>query len=213
MDEIKTGLFLDNDMAEFCGVLIGDGNIWTNGRKYEITITGNPKDKNYLDKLSTFVSNRIKPNPYYRLRGRGLRLTIYSKQFFLFLTKEVGIISGKQKNTGPIPKSILASSRSLKLRFIRGIFDTDGSVFTSDKKGVENYPTIEITNENSILLLSIRKILYAEGFKTTFRKSNTNTFKIAIHGNKMLRLWLDVVGSSHPRKRLKMESIIKTSCS
>jgi hypothetical protein len=99
------------------------------------------------------------------------------------------------------------------LRFIRGIFDTDGSIFTSDKKGVNDYPTIEITNENLELLLSIRKILDAEGFKTTFRKSNTNTFKIAIHGDKMVQRWFCVIGSSHPRKRLKMESIIKTSCS
>jgi len=203
---------LDDELAEFCGVLMGDGNLWTNDRKYEITITGNPKDKGHLDFIAGYVIRAIKPRVYYRVRGRGLRLTIYSKMFFLFLTNYLGFGIGSKKSRGAIPSRI-AESRNFRLRFIRGIFDTDGSVFTSDKRGVDNYPTIEITNENSELLLSIRKILDAEGFKTTFRKSNSNTFKIAIHGNKMIRLWLDVVGSSHPRKRLKMESIIKTSCS
>ena len=205
-------IILDDDMAEFCGVLMGDGNLWTNDRKYEITITGNPKDKGHLDFIADYVIRAVKPRVYYRIRGRGLRLTIYSKVFFLFLTNFVGFGFGSRKSCGAIPLRI-AEFRSFRLRFIRGIFDTDGSVFTSDKRGVMDYPTIELTNENQDLLLSIRKILDAEGFKTTFRKSNSNTFKIAIHGNKMIWLWSNVVGSSHPRKRLKMESIIKTSCS
>ncbi len=191
---------------------MGDGNLWTNNRKYEITITGNPNDKGYMDFIADYATRAIKPTVYYRVRGRGLRLSIYSKALFLFLTKYLGFGIGGEKSCGVIPSKVV-ESRNLRLRFIRGIFDTDGSVFTSDKKGVNDYPTIEITNENLELLLSIRKILDAEGFKTTFRKSNTNTFKIAIHGNKMVRHWLNVIGSSHPRKRLKMESIIKTSCS
>lgn len=43
---------IDELNAEFCGIIMGDGNIWSNGRKYEITITGNIiNDRDYFDKL------------------------------------------------------------------------------------------------------------------------------------------------------------------
>lgn len=194
-------------MAEFCGIIMGDGNLWSDGRKYEVTITGSPKDRGYSDGIVRYARRCIKPNVYYRQRGRGLRLTIYSKEFYYFLMERLGIKGGQGKCKCTIPKDI-AKSRALRLAFIRGFFDTDGSVFTSTKEGVERYPTLEITNENVSLLLQIRDILNAEGFRTTMRKSNTNTFKIAIHGKAMVKHWSEMIASSHPRKRAKMESII-----
>jgi intein-encoded DNA endonuclease-like protein len=206
---MESMLAVDERMSEFCGVIMGDGNLWTNGRKYEITITGSPKDKPYMDCIAEYAKT-IKPRIYYRQRGRGLRLTIYSKILFHFLIHDIGFKHGSEKGDGNIPR-IIARRKDLSLAFIRGFFDTDGSIFTSNKKGAENYPTLEITNENLALLSSIQKILENEGIRTTFRKSNTNTYKIAVHGKEMIGKWMHKIGSSHPRKRSKMESIIKTS--
>jgi len=197
---------LDEDMAEFCGVIMGDGNIWTNGRRYEVTITGSPKDRPYMDFLEGLVKRKI-TKPYYRIRGRGLRLTIYSKKFFMFLTQDLGMESGIRKSRGGIPSAISADER-LACRFIRGFFDTDGSVFTSKKPGIPDYPTIEITNENKMILFQIIGILETNGITTTFRNSNSGTCKLALHGKKMMVGWFRLIGSSHPRKLAKMESII-----
>ena len=201
--------FLDNQMAELCGIISGDGNIWSNGRKYEITITGRPKNSQYLDKVARYISQNIKPQIYYRIRGRGLRLSIYSKEFFRFLVTEVGMGRGKEKNKDGIPTCIL-EKREYCIAFVRGLFDTDGSVFASMKRGASDYPTIEITNGNLNLLLDIRRILDREGIRTTFRSSNTDTYKIAVHGKEMLIKWRSIVGSSNPEKLSRMESIIKT---
>jgi hypothetical protein len=200
---------LNEEMAELCGIVSGDGNIWTNSRKYEISITGSPKDKEYMDKVVRIITHSVKPKVYYRMRGRGLRVSIYSKSYFEFLTKEVGFGVGIEKNSHGVPIKILKSD-ILNVGFVRGLFDTDGSVFTSKKRGVEEYPTIEITNDSLILMEHVRGILEENGLRTTFRKSNCNTFKIAVHGNRMTRKWLQVIGSTHPRKRGKMESIIKS---
>ncbi|MCI0504384.1 hypothetical protein L0Y65_06805 [Candidatus Micrarchaeota archaeon] len=196
-------------MGELCGIISGDGNIWTNYRKYEITITGNPKDGEYMDSVAAYLKEVVKPKVYYRIRGRGLRVSIYSKAFFVFLTKGVGFGIGVKKNTAGIPQRIM-EEEILRRGFIRGLFDTDGSIFTSDKKGVHNYPTIEITNENLLLLEQVREILGWNGFRTTIRKSNKGTYKVAIHGKRMIRRWSGIIGSSHPRKQRKMESIIKS---
>jgi DNA-binding transcriptional regulator WhiA len=200
---------LNSQVAELCGIIIGDGNLWTNNRKYEITITGSPKDRRYMDaveKYFTVVTNR---NMYYRQRGRGLRISLYSKDAFVYFTEVLGIKIGKEKGSSTIPSQIIRN-RDYCLAFIRGLFDTDGSIFLSSKPGVTNYPSIEITNKNRKLLVSIKEILEREGMRVTIRASNTNTNKIAIHGRRMIKLWRNLIGSSHPRKLTKMESIIKT---
>ena len=98
----------NSDFSEFCGIVFGDGNIWTNGRRYEITITGSPKDKGYMDCIAEYVVQTIKPKVYYRIRGRGLRLTIYSKKLFNFLVG-IGMKSGAEKGKLGIPKKICES--------------------------------------------------------------------------------------------------------
>ena len=80
-------IILDGDIAEICGAIMGDGNIWTNDRKYEITITASPKDELYIKKLIGMIKKKIKKKVYYRIRGRGLRVTIYSKNFFFLSQK------------------------------------------------------------------------------------------------------------------------------
>ncbi len=195
---------------ELIGIIMGDGNLWTNNRKYEITITGNPKDKDYLDKINNEMLN-MNFNPYYRKRGRGLRLTVYSKRLFEHLTKTIGLKHGKEKNTTHIPNKIL-ENRESQISFVRGLFDTDGSVFTSNKGGIQNYPTIEITNENKLLLDDVKDILCQEGFRVNMRKSNSNTYKLAMAGYKMIDMWKRKIGSSHPRKEAKIDTILKRYC-
>ncbi len=199
----------DEEMAELCGIVSGDGNIWTNCRKYEVTITGSPKDEGYMDKVVGIMTRSVKSRVYYRIRGRGLRATIYSKAFFEFLTGEVGFGIGVGKNSRGMPAGILKSD-ALCRAFVRGLFDTDGSVFVSKKKGAGQYPTIEITNENLVLLNQVMEVLENNGIRTTIRKSNCDTYKIAVHGKAMAKNWLRTIGSTHPRKRGKMESIIKS---
>jgi len=124
---------LDEQMAEFCGILLGDGNLWTNGRKYEVTITGSPKDRGYMNYILRYTTKKLGQKAYYRIRGRGLRISIYSKKMFKFLTTDAKIESGMKKAMSGTPQWIFSSKRFSRA-FIRGVFDTDGSIFTSRKK-------------------------------------------------------------------------------
>lgn len=199
---------LNPDIAELCGIIMGDGNLWTNNRKYEITITGNPEDdKLYLNDLYSYVDRNIKAKPYYRIRGRGLRLTIYSKKFFEFVTLNIGIPSGKLKRNSGIPPLICENPYLLR-RFVRGVFDTDGSIFTSKKPGVSNYPTLEISNSNVVLLDMIHEFLKREGFSSHFRKTSKRGYKISLYGRKMLEKWNLSIGSSNPYKLNRINRIL-----
>ncbi len=188
---------------------MGDGNLWTNNRKYEVTITGNKEtDLLCLDNLYSYIHDTIKRKPYYRVMGRGLRLTIYSKKFFKFLTIEMDIPSGKSKRSSGIP-SLIYSNPLLLRRFIRGMFDTDGSIFTSKKPGALNYPTLEISNSNLILLSGIHEFLIQDGFSSNFRKTSKGGYKVSLYGRRMLEKWNLSIGSSNPYKIARINLILK----
>ncbi|MFH1785538.1 MAG: LAGLIDADG family homing endonuclease [Candidatus Micrarchaeota archaeon] len=201
--------FIDEMISEFCGAVMGDGNIWSNGRKYEITLTGNIiTDREYFDYIYFFVHSRIK-KPYYRVRSRGLRLTIYSKKFYQFITNKIGIPPRTLKCKFGIPPRISVTKKLLKA-FIRGLFDTDGSVFTSHKKGIESYPTLEITNSNQTLLIQVYKTLIEMGFRINYRHAGNGSYKISIYGMKMLAKWNNDIGSSNPHKRRRINTILES---
>ena len=200
---------LDEDQAEFCGIIMGDGNLWSNGRKYEVTITGDIKnDRAYFDILASFVRGQIGKNPYYRIRGRGLRLTIYSKDFYKFLTDKVGMKDRMLKSESGFPGSIKDNKAFLR-RFIRGLFDTDGTIFRSDKKGSPDYPTLEIASSSLPLVDDLHTALSEFGFRVHKRKTTKNGYKVSIYGKEMIRKWNLLIGSSNPCKKAKMEDILK----
>jgi len=200
---------LDEDQAEFCGIIMGDGNLWSNGRKYEVTITGDiTNDKAYFDNLASFVRDKIGKNPYYRIRGRGLRLTIYSKDFYKFLTDKVGMKDRMLKSESGFPHSIRKNDSFLR-RFIRGLFDTDGTIFLSNKKGSPNYPTLEIASSSPKLVDDLYSSLAIFGFRVHKRKTTKNGYKVSIYGKEMIWKWNSLIGSSNPCKKAKMEDILK----
>jgi intein-encoded DNA endonuclease-like protein len=115
------------------------------------------------------------------------------------------------KRKSGIPSAIKKNKLFLK-RFVRGVFDTDGTVFTSNKKGSPNYPTLEISNSNLALITDIYQSLKELKFRTHLRKTSKGGYKVSIYGKAMLRRWNEVIGSSNPYKRCRMESILEYFC-
>jgi len=87
-----------------------------------------------------------------------------------------------------------------------GIADTDGSVFTSDKKGSPNYPSIEITTVSRDLALQLHKILVAAGFRVanvrSYRSklSTADCYKVGLYGKANLSKWVRDIGFGNPVK-------------
>ncbi len=99
---------------------------------------------------------------------------------------------------------------------LRGIFDTDGSVFTSKKKGCPAYPCIELTTTSCELAKQVKTILLMRGFrvpKIRMRYYNNNnylpSYKVSLYGQNNITLWLELIGFSLPRKQNKLIEIKK----
>lgn len=120
------------ELAEFIGIMMGDGNIWENDKGYYyVDIAGNlKKDKEYL-------INYVNPL-FKRLFGKEMNIKINEKnncihlylgdKNIVFTLKSFGLKSGdKKKNNIRIPKWIFKNNEYLKC-CIRGLIDTDGYV-------------------------------------------------------------------------------------
>jgi hypothetical protein len=157
---------LTKGVAELIGVLIGDGYIYTNNRKYQIGFVGSPKtDREYFEKLKVLILNEWNKNITITLRERGLRIILYSKEICNFLINELKLEHGQDKCENVIIPEPILKNWDLAKHTIRGIVDTDGSVFVSDKPGAPNYPSIEITTTSLNLALQLKSVLESRNFR------------------------------------------------
>src|SRR3989344_2537513 len=131
---------LTSELAEFIGILAGDGHVTFNTRQNKILITGNSKTD--LEYITTYVKNLIEtlfdiePRIIYRKSKNALVIYFYSKEIVNFL-EDLGFY--KLRSDIRIPSLIYQDFVMMK-RFVRGLFDTDGCIFSSDKRGAPNYP-------------------------------------------------------------------------
>ncbi len=203
------------EIAEFVGALLGDGYIHHKESRYIIGLTGSPKnDCEYYEYLANILRKSFCVNPKIRLRQRGVRLTFKSKPVFEFLTKDLGLPFGREKCTNTFVPHSLYKKRDLCNKVLRGIADTDGSIFTANKTGSPNYPSIEITTSSPKLVGQIRSALQRRGFRVAkswkYRSkiSKVDSYKIPLNGRKNVELWMKEIGFSNKYKYAKAVKIL-----
>jgi len=216
-NDIKRGLTLpkcpSKELAEFVGILIGDGYLYE--KQYTIGIVGNYKtDEIYFNKIQNMILNIFNLKGKIRIRQGAIRLTVKSKGLFNFLTKLINLEYGKHKGKNvKIPKILIDDNQFTK-DIIRGIFDTDGTIFTSAKKGVKNYPTIELTTTSLDLANQVKEILKKEEFRVAgvrkykYKHSWLISNKVSLYGKDNVLLWYKKIGFSNNNKQDRLLRII-----
>jgi hypothetical protein len=83
------------NLCEFVGAVIGNGNLWTDGSRFRIELTGHPKlDVNYFNYLSNLSSDLFGKKPYpLCTHERALRWRLQSKDAFILL-QSLGVPTG-----------------------------------------------------------------------------------------------------------------------
>jgi len=196
---------LNEELAEFMGIIAGDGYLFKKNNR-GFGIVGNPKkDMPYFLKIQKMAKNLFNKDIKIFERSRGLRTVVYSNNIFDFLTKEYGLPFGKGKCCRIfIPEKIIKNTK-LTNSFIRGIVDTDGSIFMSNKPRSPNYPSIEITTTSKILAFQIKEHLVKQRFRVAKiwsckSKNKLTVYRIPLNGKQNVRSWLDKIGFSNPYK-------------
>jgi len=185
---------------ELIGIILGDGCIYhyPEKRVYGLEVSGNAKeDHEYFLKISSYIENFIgkKPRIYTKIEklGKTLKLVVYSKKFANYLINEVGITNKNKTFNATIPRKYLDWKYSKHV--MRGLFETDGSLYFSKVNNISSYPRVEIKTSSKELANQIVDILKQKGFKPHKRTNKgDSTIGIYVSGPIMLEKWIKEIG-------------------
>ena len=207
---------MDKNISELIGIIIGDGNLDNIQKHYRIGITGDPvNDRDYFFYVQSLIKKTWNKDVKIARRGRGIRIVVNSKPIFLEMTQKYGLPIGEGKCEKVIIPEIIANNWNLARHVIRGIVDTDGSIFVANKPGSPNYPSIEITTCSAKLAEQLRNLLQKHEFRVANiwcdrpRTPNSRpSYKVPLNGRENVRKWLQHIGFSNPVKRRKAEAAV-----
>ncbi len=131
-------------LAEMLGIILGDGRLrWDpTGRHYQLDVILNwVEEKDYVLYVNDLMMRLFQYKPKLSRQinedgsiGKGIYLTIYSKKLVYELIS-LGLIPGnKVENQIKVPKWI-KECKSYMIACLKGLFDTDGSIFPVIKEG------------------------------------------------------------------------------
>lgn len=226
---IKIPKNLTKELAEFLGIMVGDGHVGSYKNKYgkspyihyEIRIAGNINEYDYykyhVNKLIDSLFN-VEFNLRKIINRNAVILSKDSKALYSFLTKVINLPQRKIKIS--IPKQILLGNKSIKSSFLRGYADADFSL--SIKYKPKPYPVIsgtsiskEIMHQVSKMLLKfgIKNIVYCENKYYEKRKKTYITHRVDINGFYRVNEFLRKVGFSNKNKTIKYQLLLKNRLS
>jgi intein/homing endonuclease len=196
-------------LAELAGAILGDGNItwYKKGKKvgvYQIRIAGDlEKDKDYHTVyLRKLCKETLNLNARELKRENERFLDIYSKELVkLFIS--MGLKPGnKIKNQITIPEWIFQKTSYLKA-CIRGLIDTDGSIFRMSKRD-HKLLRINFTNHNITLLKDTRKAFISLGFNPS-KIINNRQFLLSRQSE--IKKYLKEIGFSNKKHINRLKSL------
>ena len=207
-------------LAEFIGVIVGDGHVgvYKNNigmrtfANYEIRITGNLKDCTYYSKYVNDLANELFNIRFYILKlknDNSVMLYKNSKALYYFFSQCMAIPQIKDKVR--IPKQIRNGSLEVKSSFLKGLADSD-FIFTIKNKKGKLYPVVQGVSKSEKLINDVSYILNKLNIKHSIYLDKTYNHKrdrlyvvsrIYINGLKNVKNWFNLIGFSNPRHTQK----------
>jgi len=211
---------------EFLGWHMGDGCISVNDRYSEFALTGD------IIEEAEFYENTVIPSFNLLFKGQ-LRKTIELKKYKstgvcgIFLFNKVFVfylIDNYRLSSGKKTKIVLnhnLKTKKDKVEFLRGVFDTDGSIYfcKSNYKTVNpsvfrkfHYkPKIKIAMISEDLIIQIKGFLEDIGFMPRYSIYNSKKLnELPVHNlvldlKKDIEKWLDTIGFRNPKHQTKVK--------
>ncbi|MFH1400447.1 MAG: LAGLIDADG family homing endonuclease [Nanoarchaeota archaeon] len=138
---------------------------------------------------------------------------LWSNALISFKHETVGLPLGKKTNVN-IPGFI--DTEALFFAFLRGLFDTDGSIWFEKKKS-GTYPRIEISTVSANLAEDIHARLVAFGFKSTLSRYIrpeerwNDLYSVTLRGFEQVQFWSSKIDSNNPDKLRKIRIAVARS--
>jgi len=193
-------------LAEEIGMNYGDG--FLSSKKYEYRLKGNKNNEreyydNYIKKLFKRLYNlNLNIKEYETTYG----FELYSKAFWEFKTKILGIKAGK-KTKLKVPDFIKNGNQMIITSFIKGLFDTDGSVSFLNKYNKGNYyPLISLASVSKELIDDVYFMLGKLSLNPKKYCFKNKTWQIQLAGYERFKRYNELVGWSNQKNLNKIKN-------
>lgn len=137
------------ELAELLGILYGDGHI----NQYQLTVTLGNKETNYALHVQQLVLSVFGGTPKISIKKNGYRVIYLGSTQVVQYLQSFGLTNTKVRDQVDVPNWII-SSKIFQKHFLRGFFDTDGSVYKL-RYGTQ----LSFTNHSLPLLHSLQEML------------------------------------------------------
>jgi len=194
-----------SELAEFIGIMLGDGYIKTNKTQLGISLNSET-DYAYALYVQGLIKELFNLNSSICNDGRDKSVTVLvsSRNLVEFMIDK-GLKAGdKVINQVDIPRWI-GLQEEYKVACLRGLMDTDGSFYAYLHRvngKVYRNCALDFTNHSLPLLKSIKDILIDISCSPTLAK-----YKVVLHKKEDIMRYIDIVGTSNPSRRDKFRSI------
>lgn len=206
----------EEKIAEFMGVMLGDGSIGIYNFKqgnqtkklHQLKVTLDSRNKQYIDYIFNLMKEviGITPKVHFKKNENAADIRIFKKGKVLYAINTLGLKKSPKWNRMIIPEKY--TKGKLALLVLKGLFDTDGSVTIFRNNGIL-YPRIEIRMSPCPAQKQITNILNENNFSYRIQKLERGKIKIRISGKKELKKWFDDVGSSNESYIKRAEPFLK----
>lgn len=193
------------ELAEFIGIMLGDGYIKTNKTQLGISLNSET-DYTYALYVQGLIKKLFNLDSSICNDGRHKSVTVLvsSRNLVEFMIDK-GLKAGdKVINQVGIPGWV-GLQEEYRAACLRGLMDTDGSFYSYSHrvngKIYRNY-ALDFTNHSLPLLKDIKDILIDIGCSPTSAK-----FKVVLHKKKDITRYIGIVGTSNPSRRDKFKII------
>lgn len=119
-------LIKNGDLAELLGAILGDGNIGRLARCECLRIVGNTTHYGFVERSARLVESVFGKTPTVAKRNdsEGVNITLYQKN----IAARLGLPTGAKGELVFILPSWIRASREYKIRFLRGLYEAEGSL-------------------------------------------------------------------------------------
>ena len=218
----------NRNTAELVGLSFGDGGLTyrSESKRVKFQLRGHlTEDKEHYDNYVIPLFNKEIMNPLF---SRDVGIVFNKRINFYGISVEsvniertlnyLGIPSGVKQEL-PIPKWI-KEDKDYLLAFLRGFFDTDGSLFCQRNYSIKNNKfhtqiRIYLSCTSKTLMYNIYESLKLLGYKALIysykpsKKGKRDSYTVEICGGIQVNKWMKEIGSKNP-KHLTKYSLWKT---
>ncbi|MEI6843162.1 MAG: LAGLIDADG family homing endonuclease [bacterium] len=152
--DVKIPKKYSKELAELFGVMLGDGHI----SHFQVIVNLGTKEASYAHYVCVLIKKIFKVNAKISVRNTGYRDVYVGSTVITSWLLSENLANNKVKSQVDVPKWIFEKPEFMR-RFLRGFFDTDGSVYRL-RFGIQ----ISLTNYSKPLLLSLQRMLFKLGY-------------------------------------------------